>query len=698
MKSWLFLALCLASAPAFAAEPDIVITGDRRALDRDKLAGNSAALTQEELETIGAQHPTEALGRIPGVDFHRGSGVETLPAIRSPVLTGGQGAGSILVLQDGVPIRAPGFANINEEFETPLDFASRLEVTRGPGSALYGSNAVHGLINVITPAPGRGPGDPRAEATAAIAQFGRAELTLTAPFGQRDGEGGAVCKGADDPPGVDTVLWCARKPSAVRGFLGLNVSHETGWRDDAGVDQQQALVKAQTDAGGWTFAPSLYAMNLNQETAGYVEGTDAYKDSALPRRNDNPEAFRDEKLVRAQMAVSRQLGPGEITIIPFARWIEAELLQHFLPSKALETSGQRGAGFEAAYYYDVSDRLSWIFGADLDRTRASLREVQSLPDQPNGYVQGVHYDYVVDATVLAAYAQARWSFAPRWSVTAGLRGERVSYDYDNHAPDGDFGRFRRPADRSDDFTTVMPKLGIVRALAGGGSAYLNLARGARPPQASDLYSLQTLQNVGDQQSEIIDSAELGVRKPFGAGRIEVSLYHMSKRHSSFRNADGFTVPDARTRHDGIELSASYPLGAHFSAAGWITYANHTYRFTDPSARAGESIAYGDQIDSAPHWLANGQLVWTPISGVRAELGWTHVGKYFTNAANTRTYPGHDLFDLRLEWNANERAALFAAIRNLTNTDYAERADYAFGNDRYFPGEDRALTFGVRASF
>jgi iron complex outermembrane receptor protein len=41
---------------------------------------------------------------------------------------------------------------------------------------------------------------------------------------------------------------------------------------------------------------------------------------------------------------------------------------------------------------------------------------------------------------------------------------------------------------------------------------------------------------------------------------------------------------------------------------------------------------------------------------------------------------------------------FVAIRNLANTDYAERADSAFGADRYFPGEDRAATAGVRAAF
>jgi outer membrane receptor protein involved in Fe transport len=73
-----------------------------------------------------------------------------------------------------------------------------------------------------------------------------------------------------------------------------------------------------------------------------------------------------------------------------------------------------------------------------------------------------------------------------------------------------------------------------------------------------------------------------------------------------------------------------------------------------------------------------------------------MGECFTNAANTRIYTGHDVLNLRASWQVGDDVELHAAIRNLANTDYAERADFAFGNDRYFPGEGRAFTLGVRA--
>lgn len=351
---------------------------------------------------------------------------------------------------------------------------------------------------------------------------------------------------------------------------------------------------------------------------------------------------------------------------------------------------------QSAYYWDANDALSLIVGADGDFTRGRLREVQALPDQGNGYVPGVHYDYRVDMSAVAAFAQARWTFAPDWALTAGLRGERVRYDYDNNAPDGDLGRFRRAADRTDAFSALTPKLGVTWQVSEGQVLYANYARGARPPQITDLYSLQTLQTPGAQREETLDSVEAGWRGALGAGRLELALYHMDKRDTSFRNADGFTITGARTRHEGVELSGDVPLSDQISLAGWIAYARHTYRFSDSVGRAGESISSGDDIDSAPRWNWNARAAWRPRAQTLVELEWAHMGRYFTNAENTRVYPGHDVLNLRGELALSDAVTLFGAIRNLANTDYAERADFAFGADRYFPGEDRGVTLGVRA--
>ena len=101
-----------------------------------------------------------------------------------------------------------------------------------------------------------------------------------------------------------------------------------------------------------------------------------------------------------------------------------------------------------------------------------------------------------------------------------------------------------------------------------------------------------------------------------------------------------------------------------------------------------------QIDTAPEWLADAGLGWqnTNLSlGLSAE----YVGEYFTNAANTATYPGHFIAHLRGAWRFSDALEAFVVVRNITDERYADRADFANGADRYFPGEPVNATFGVR---
>ena len=88
--------------------------------------------------------------RAPGVNLQRGNGQEYLPALRSPVLTGAGACGALLTAEDGIPLTSPGFCNINELFFAHHEAASRIEVLRGPGTAVHGGNALHGVVNVIT--------------------------------------------------------------------------------------------------------------------------------------------------------------------------------------------------------------------------------------------------------------------------------------------------------------------------------------------------------------------------------------------------------------------------------------------------------------------------------------------------------------------------------------------------------------------
>ncbi|MEX0839927.1 MAG: TonB-dependent receptor, partial [Parvibaculum sp.] len=229
------------------------------------------------------------------------------------------------------------------------------------------------------------------------------------------------------------------------------------------------------------------------------------------------------------------------------------------------------------------------------------------------------------------------------------------------------------------------------------TTYVNLARGVRAPQTTDLYRLQSLQVPGEAKSEVLDSAEIGARGRIGSLRYETNFFYMKKKNFYFRDANGFNVSNGKTNHMGIEAELSAPLGAGFDIAGAATWARHTYAFDNiigPGINSTETIRDGDDVDTAPRTLGSLRLGYTFHEGAgRAELEWVHMGSYWMDAANTVKYDGHDIFNLRLDYQATETLSVFGKLTNILDRRYADRADFAFGSERYFPGEDRGLVLG-----
>ena len=58
-----------------------------------------------------------------------------------------------IMAADGISLRAPGFCNVNQLFDANSEQASRIEVIKGPPTALYGTNAMHGVINILSAPP-----------------------------------------------------------------------------------------------------------------------------------------------------------------------------------------------------------------------------------------------------------------------------------------------------------------------------------------------------------------------------------------------------------------------------------------------------------------------------------------------------------------------------------------------------------------
>ncbi len=653
--------------PAPADADVITIYGDRLSDD----PGAYSVIDEETIANIAANHPAEILNTIPGVNVQMNSGQELLIGLRSPVLPAGAGQGSFLILENGIPTRAPGFGNVNALFELHHETAQAIEVVRGPGSVRYGSNAVHGLMNFIDPEPGDQSGH---------------TLTVSANSLQRTR--------ADATANFTT--------NGIDNWVGLSVMDDGGWRDASGVDQQKLTWRSKFRGENWNAVATLAAVNLNQETAGFIQGLDAYKNENTARTNPNPEAYRDASVVRANVRFETEIGQDKLVITPFGIRQRMKFIQHFLPDQSTEENGQDSLGIMTRYEFGPSD-FRWTVGADIQLADGFLTETQTRASfgGPVGnptFPQGVHYDYTVQTWTTGLYAEVDWAFAQDWRLLAGVRGESHAYDYRTNKAPGTYGRFRVAPSRTDDFELLTPKVGLTYGGFDNMVLYANYARGERAPQTSDQYRLQNLQTIQRLDVETLDSFEVGARGKLIGIDYDVAAYTMKKDNFFFRDSDGLNVPDGKTDHVGVELSLRGQLGEVLGGTlGWngtTSWSDQTYAFNRNVVVAAEDIVDGNEIDTAPEWLADAGLSWDsgPFS-----LGFTaeYVGEYFTNAANTATYDGHLIGHLRGAWRFSDQVETFVIVRNVTDERYADRADFANGQDRYFPGEPLNATLGLR---
>ena len=673
--------LALAAGPVAAAGPaleEVIVTATRSEMRLLDYAGAIGRIEAAEIAALGATHHSELMNRVPGVLIQRGSGQESLTALRSPVLTGAGSCGAFLFLEDGIPLRPVGFCNVNELFEVNSEQAAAVEVIRGTGSALYGSNAVHGIVNVINPLPSQLP------AVGLALEGGSdeyARLKLAASGDTRAGTAG----------------------------VALHATHDGGWRDDAGFDEQKLAASLVRPTAEGLLTLRLNATNLRQDTAGFIVGEDSYRDESIAQSNPNPEAYRNAHSLRFSTHYGftrREDEQYDARIV--ARSSRMDFLQHFQLGKPLEENGQDSVTVLLSRSLPAAGgRIKT--GIDLEHASGFLRQTQDGPTTGGSAAAnairpaGRQYDYEVKSLLAAGYLHWVRPLGERFELTAGLRAEWLQYDYDNRMLDGNtdqngvpcgFGGclYNRPADRKDEFTNVGPRLSLAWRPDEASTAWLGLSRGFRPPEATELYRLQRGQDVADLDSEQINGAELGYRRLGETFSLELTSFWMDKDDVILRDAFGFNVSGGRTRHKGVEYGFDWRPRGGLSLGASGTFARHTYRFSG-AIEQGERVTSGDDVDTAPRQLHNVRLGYGGDAW-RGELEWVYVDEYWANAANTARYPGHDLLNLRLSWSPLETLGLTLRVTNLTDRAYADRADFAFGNFRYFPGRGRAAFLEV----
>lgn len=156
----------LAAAPT--EQPVVVVTATRQAQRADELIASVDRIDREEIERAGAGSVLDLLGRQPGIQISNSGG----PGKTSSVYLRGANANHTVLLIDGVRVGsvtagAPSLESI------PLSQIERIEILRGPASAMYGADAVGGVIQIFTK---RGEGPTLFEAFGGAGNFGTTQL------------------------------------------------------------------------------------------------------------------------------------------------------------------------------------------------------------------------------------------------------------------------------------------------------------------------------------------------------------------------------------------------------------------------------------------------------------------------------------------------------------------------------------------
>ena len=668
----IFFAHAIKTEEILIVEEKIISTAEWKEI------GTSHVLNEERIKKTNPVHPSNILNQIPSVWISRGSGQEHLTSIRSPVLTGPGACGSFLILEDGIPTRPSGFCNVNGLFETNFENAEKLEVIKGPSSARYGSNAMHGLINIINFTNS-------AEKRELLANYG-----------------------------PDDYFSFKLKVKSEIIDISTSLSKYNGFRDNSGHDQQKFVINRKFDLKRWNANANLSSTNLNQETAGYIYGLDSYKNLSEIKKNTNPEAFRDARSNRASLRLFRTIEEGYQSLSPYIRKTSMEFLQHYLPGTPLEKNSHQSAGLIGIQVNELSS-YSLTRGFSIELAKVELQQFQNnaLTDSSafNNAVrpQGFHYDYEVEAKSLALFLGfSDLEIQKDVYLFGDLRLEANHFDYNNKMISGNtkddgtacaFGGcyYNRPEDRKDSYFDNSLRLGIENRLKEDLTIISQISFGFRPPQIGELYRLQKDQVVSDIDSENLMMVEVGLNKKMKNFLLGLNIYTSKKDNFIFRDANNYIVDDGKTKHRGIELSATYYINLNSFIEINSSLQNHEYDFeTETSMK--EKIYRGNQIDTAPKILANLLYSSEIDDRLTLELQVQKMGKYFTDAANLHEYSGHTLLNADLFYKITNSLTYYFSVKNLLDERYADRADYNFfGGDRYFPGREREIFVGFNFS-
>jgi outer membrane receptor protein involved in Fe transport len=676
----------------------VTVTGTREKALLSETPAAVGAIASDTIRATAPLHPGQLLGQIPGVAIAVTNGEGHTTAIRQPFTT----SPVYLFLEDGIPVRATGFFNHNALYEVNLPMSGGIEVVRGPGTALYGSDAIGGIVNVLSHAPLPAP---HADLTAETGAFGT--WRVLAGGGMAAGPGGAF-------------------------QADFNATHTDGWRDRTAYDRRGVNLRDDQPIAEGTVLKTIAGYSrIDQQTGANSPLT--YADYvANPTRNLMPIAYRKVRAARFSVEYERQAGPALLSVIPYFRDNAMELNGTFNLSSdpRIERSHNVSYGFLAKARRNFAPlRTRVIVGLDVDYSPGTRQEDNLLVTRSgsgantlySAYAIGTRiYDYHVTFRSWSPYVHTEFSPLARLRLTAGLRYDRLGFDMHNHLPTGPvqatvLGATRYYAQLPDDtrrFSRASPKLGATWALTPHAHLYTSYNFGFRVPSESQLYragndavpasALAKAQLVRQLKPIRAQQFEVGLRGDLRSWKYDLVAYDLIKRDDLVSQRDlatnvSVSTNAGKTEHRGVELGLGGPLGPTLRFDTALSYSDQRYVSWVTSAASFS----GKDIESAPHVMANTRLTWRPTAAAMLQLEWVRIGSYWLEASNSPVfgqYPGYDLLNLRASYAFSKTVSLFGRVMNVADKRFADSASVSSSTPVYSPGLPRACYGGLELSW
>lgn len=664
----------------------IVVTATREEKSKGEVAESVGVISSEEITDISPSHPSEVLNRVSGVHINNLSGEGHMSAIRQPITTNGV----YLFLEDGIPTRPTGFFNHNGLYEINMTQADRLEVVKGPGSALYGSDSIGGVINSITkPSPGK------------------KEIEVNPEYGSY---------------GWKRLLLSSGAPVNINnGFrIDLNVTNNEGYRDESEYNRISSTGRLDSFIGDTISFKTIFSYSeIDQSGTSGLEASD-YRNNPKKNLFHNDIAKREVKALRLSTKIAYE--PDDInlyTATPFFRDNHMQLMPSWMMTfdPNLRDYDFQSYGALAKYRRKLNKiNGEFIAGVDVDYTPSTYLERKIETSKSDdiytnfSFTGTPHYDFSADQTSISPYIHGEWQLQSKVRLTGGLRYDYFNVDYTNNLSTVTIGSHKRAVSQNISYDHLSPKLGLIYKYANNHNTYFNYRHAFRVPSIGQLFRSGSSANTTELDPVKSDSFEVGFRgKLFKRLNYDAAVYHMIVRDDivSIVDLSDHKVQNAgKTKHQGIELGLNSDITSQWSFRTSWTYTNQEYEefkaIVGGGGHASTTSYNGFDIGKAPEILGNLAITYKPnfIKGLVIEAEWEHLGEYFTDETNTAKYGGHNLFNLRANYELSERIELYGRILNIGDKLYSTYTSNQVGDSDilYRPGIPRTFYFGLRTKF